>query len=166
MLFRSPALEPTARAQPEPGTAAGADLFVGRDDELGDLHAAVERALAGRGSVFLLAGEPGIGKSRLADEVARRAEDRGATVLWGRGWEAGGAPPYWVWVQALRSYVQGVDPGTLRRQLGRGAPEIAQILPALGDVLPDLGEPTAPESEGARFLLFDAVTSFLRAAAG
>jgi DNA-binding SARP family transcriptional activator len=164
ILNQDPALEASDRAETEP--AGGAEAFVGRREELRDLHAALERGLAGRGGVFLLAGEPGIGKSRLAEEAARRAEDRGATVLWGRGWEAGGAPAYWVWVQALRSYVQGVDPGTLRRQLGRGAPEIAQILPALRDVLPDLGEPTAPESEGARFRLFDAVTSFLRAAAG
>ena len=163
ILNQDPALDASDRTEPEP--AVGADQFVGRDEELGDLHAAVDRALAGRSSVFLLAGEPGIGKSRLADEVARRAEDRGATVLWGRGWEAGGAPAYWVWVQALRSYVQGVDPATLRGQLGRGAPEIAQMLPGLREVLPNLEEPTAPESEGARFRLFDAVASFLRAAA-
>ena len=56
-------------------------------------------------------------------------------------------------------------PAALRRQLGRGAPEIAQVLPGLREVLPDLEEPTAPESEGARFRLFDAVASFLRAAA-
>ena len=51
----------------------------------------------------LLAGEPGIGKSRLAEELATRARDRGARVLVGRCWEAGGAPAYWPWVQALRS---------------------------------------------------------------
>jgi DNA-binding SARP family transcriptional activator len=163
ILNQDPALDLPDQPAPEP--AAGPDPFVGRREELRDLYAALERALGGRGSLFLVAGEPGIGKSRLADEVARRAEARGAIVLWGRGWEAGGAPPYWVWVHALRSYIQDVDPDTLRRQLGRGAPEIAQILPALHDVLPDLGEPTAPESEGARFRLFDAVTSFLRAAA-
>jgi tetratricopeptide (TPR) repeat protein len=69
-----------------------------------------------------------------------------------------------VWVHALRSYVQSADADALRAQLGRDAAEVAQIIPVLRDALPELSEPAAPESEGARFRLFDAVASFLRAA--
>src|SRR5206468_2468088 len=79
--------------------------FVGRQAELNDLRAGLEAAIAGHGRLFLLSGEPGIGKSRLADELTREARTRGAMVLSGRCWEAGGAPAYWPWVQSLRAYV-------------------------------------------------------------
>src|SRR5262249_43787408 len=63
--------------------------FVGRERELAELEARLEEALAGRGSLALLSGEPGIGKSRLAEELSIRARTRGAQVLVGRSWEAG-----------------------------------------------------------------------------
>lgn len=69
-------------------------MFVGRDREMAELLAGLEEAFAGQGRLFLLSGEPGIGKSRLADEFAHGARERGAGVLWGRCWEAGGAPAY------------------------------------------------------------------------
>jgi hypothetical protein len=96
--------------------------FVGRDRELGELLAGLDHALAGRGRLFLIGGEPGIGKSRLAGELVNRARARGARVLIGRCWEAGGAPAYWPWVQALRSYVRDSEPLRLRAELGAGAP--------------------------------------------
>jgi predicted ATPase len=61
--------------------------FVGREAELAALTADLEAALAGRGGMVLLAGEPGIGKTRLAEELAAQARARGALVLWGRCWE-------------------------------------------------------------------------------
>ena len=87
-------------------TAAGrlaAGIFVGRERELSLLEDALADARAGRGRLVVLAGEAGIGKSRLADELAARAKVGGTRVLWGRCWEAGGAPAYWPWVQALRA---------------------------------------------------------------
>jgi DNA-binding SARP family transcriptional activator len=71
--------------------------FVGRDEELSELRGGLDAALLGRGAVFLIGGSPGVGKSRLVDELARDARERGAEVLWGRCWEAGGAPAYWPW---------------------------------------------------------------------
>ena len=65
--------------------------IVGRVAELEQLGDALADARAGRGGVVLLVGEPGIGKSRLVEEVARLAQ---VDVAWGRAWEAGGAPPY------------------------------------------------------------------------
>jgi DNA-binding SARP family transcriptional activator len=135
--------------------------FVGRERELAELVGGLDDAFAGRGSVFLLVGEPGIGKSRLAEELIADARARGARVLVGRCWEAGGAPAYWPWVQALRAYVRDAEPGSLRAQLGDGAADLAQLLPELRGLLPDVGEPPAPESEGARFRLFDVTSSFL-----
>jgi DNA-binding SARP family transcriptional activator len=150
---------------PEQAPEAPAGAFVGRDAELAQLRAGLDNAMAGRGQLFLLVGEPGIGKSRLADELIRHARGRGAHVLTGRCWEAGGAPAYWPWTQSLRGYIRQVDADVLGAQLGTGATELAQILPELHEILPDLREATSVESSDARFRLFDATAEFLRAAA-
>ena len=113
----------------------------------------------------MLAGEPGIGKSRLAEELLGRARDHGARVLVGRCWEAGGAPVYWPWVQALRSYIRESDQDALRSQLGGGAAELATILPELRELFPDVREWQGADSEGIRFQLFESLASFLRRAA-
>jgi DNA-binding SARP family transcriptional activator len=139
-------------------------VFVGREAEIAELAAALEDTVAGRGRLFLLAGEPGIGKSRLADELLTRARARGARTLVGRCWEAGGAPAYWPWVQSLRAYVRETDPETLLRELGSDAADLSQILPELREILPGLPEPRPLEPDAARFRLFDAATQFLRRA--
>ena len=154
-----------AKATAERGPEARRGTFVGRERELAELVRALDDAVAGRGRLFLLVGEPGIGKSRLAEELIADARARGARVLVGRCWEAGGAPAYWPWVQALRAYVRDAEPEPLRAQLGDGAADLAQLLPELRALLPDVGEPPASESEGARFRLFDVTSSFLASAA-
>jgi DNA-binding SARP family transcriptional activator/tetratricopeptide (TPR) repeat protein len=158
----------SAPAEADPGRVAetrrAAGTFVAREWELDTLEAGLEDALAGRGRLFLLVGEAGIGKSRLADEFAARAKERGALVLWGRCWEAGGAPAYWPWVQSLRSYVRSRNPEQLRTELGPGAADLAQLLPELHELEPDLGTPPALDPESARFRLFDSVAAFLRSA--
>ena len=140
-------------------------LFVGRQHEIAELTAALEDALAGQGRLVMLVGEPGIGKTRTAQELAVLAEQRGAQVLWGRCYEEQGAPPYWPWVQAIRAYVQQVDAEQLTAELGSGSADIAEIIPDLREKLPDLGTPPALEPEQARFRLFDSITSFLKNAA-
>jgi DNA-binding SARP family transcriptional activator len=153
-----PATLPASAAEPARGT------FVGRERELAELTAGLDDAFAGRGRLFLVAGQPGIGKSRLADELAAAARVRGAEVLVGRCWEAGGAPAYWPWVQALRAHVRDSDPAALREQLGSGAAALAQIVPDVRERLPDLPAPPALDPEAARFRLFDATVEFLRSA--
>jgi DNA-binding CsgD family transcriptional regulator len=139
--------------------------FVGREVELAALAADLDSAAAGRGGVVLVAGEPGIGKTRLAEELATQATTRGVLVLWGRCWEGEGAPAFWPWVQVVRTYVQDGDPAVLRRVMGAGAADIAQVVPAVRDRLPELPAPPPVEPEAARFRLFDSLASFLRAAA-
>jgi predicted ATPase/class 3 adenylate cyclase len=153
--------EPISAPATTPGRRA-AGTFVGRERELETLEAGLDDALTGRGRLLLLVGEPGIGKSRLADEFASRAKQRGAHVLWGRCWEAGGASAYWPWVQALRSYVRTSDPEPLRSLLGGRAPELAQLLPELEELYPDLPAPRTLDPDSARFRLFDSVADFLR----
>jgi predicted ATPase len=91
--------------------------LLGRDAELSALLGALDDARAGRGRLFLLVGEAGIGKTRLADELAARAGED-VRVLWGRCWEAGGAPAYWPWIQALRPLVDERSPAALAEELG------------------------------------------------
>ena len=142
---------------------AGA-VFVGRQRELGALLEGLESAVAGRGRLILVGGEPGIGKSRLADELAGMARDRGIGVLWGRGWEDAGAPAYWPWVQALRTLLRTVTPEAIRGYLGSGAADVAQILPELRTIVPELPS-RSPDSDAARFQLFDSTADFIRNAA-
>ena len=146
-------------------TAEVSRPFIGRDREMRSLLDGLDDVLGGRGRLFLVAGEPGIGKSRLADEFAVQARDRGAPVLWGRCWEAGGAPPYWPWVQILRAYVRARDPDEIREQVGPGAVDVAQILPELHQMFPDLPEPPMVDPESARFQLFDSTATFIANAA-
>jgi tetratricopeptide (TPR) repeat protein len=146
-------------------TFAGAD-FVGRLVELDVLRRAVDDALAtGRGSLLLVAGEAGIGKSRLADWTGSYAEAAGAAVRRGAGWEAGGAPAYWPWIQVIRSHLAAVDPEELRALVGPDASELVRLIPELAGPLGVLDPGAEPEGEQPRFRLFDSVTAFLRRAA-
>jgi DNA-binding SARP family transcriptional activator len=104
ILEQDPAIEITTPQRQQalrPGRAA-APHFEGRDDELGLLEAGLDDALAGRGRLFVVIGDPATGKTRLADELANRAKQRDLRIFWGRGWAGGGAPAYWPWTQALR----------------------------------------------------------------
>ena len=149
-------------ANPLESLAGG--VFVGRERELERLREAVDSALSGRGSLQLLVGEPGIGKTRASEELATYARVSGARVYWGRCREDEGAPAYWPWVQAVRAYARDADPVALAWQLGAGAPEVAQLVPEVAEKL-DVEPASGLDSEEARFRLFDSVTSLLLAAA-
>ncbi len=137
-------------------------VFVGREREMDVLRGALEDALAGRGRLVLLVGEPGIGKTRTAEELVTYARLRKAQVLWGRCYEGDGAPAYWPWVQAIRTYVHEREPEDLQAEMGSAAADIAQVVSAVRDRLPQLPAPPALEPDQARFRLFDGVTSFLK----
>jgi len=139
-------------------------VFVGRQREMGELKACLEGALSGRGRLVTLVGEPGIGKTRTAQELATYAGLRGAQVLWGRSYEEQGVPPYWPWVQAIRSYVRERDPEQLRSEMGAGAADIAEVVSDVRERLPDLQSPPQLEPEQARFRLFDSISAFLKTA--
>ena len=108
-----------------------ASVFVGRDREMTELRAGLDDARSGRGRLFLLTGEPGIGKTRVADEFTRYAASSRAQVAWGRCWEGGGAPPYWPWVQVLRACLSNTNRDQFNELAGARAHEITQIVPEL-----------------------------------
>lgn len=141
-------------------SGSGASTFVGREPELAALRIGLDDVLHGEGRLFLVSGEPGIGKSRLVEQLVETARESGVEVLVGRCWEAGGAPAYWPWIQAMRSYLRGRDASIVREQLGQGAADIAQVLPELRELWPDLPAPPSGDPEGARFRFFDAVARF------
>ena len=174
ILRQDPSLDlgPPPQVEPEPTTVdqraserPPGSVFVGRERELEVILRALDDALGGRGRLVVVGGEPGIGKSRLAEELAGEATNNRGRVLWGRCWEAGGAPPYWPWVQAIRSYVRESDPEQLRRELGVRAAEVADVVPDIRELLPDLGASQAiDDPRSARFRLFDAIAAFLTSA--
>ena len=141
------------------------DLFVGRERELAGLQASLRDACTGRGQLVLVAGEPGIGKTRLATEFATYAQRSNARVLTGRCCEGEGTPPFWPWVQMLRGYIADAAPDALGLQMGTGAADIAQVVPELREWLPDLPPPWVGEPAHARFRFFDSLTTFLKTAA-
>jgi tetratricopeptide (TPR) repeat protein len=145
--------------------AAGSASFVGRERELAKIGAALDGAAAGRGQLFMLAGEPGIGKTSLADHAAALAAARGFTVLWGRCWEAGGAPAYWPWLDPIAALAGALDDAALARVLGDGASLLGEIVPELRARLPDTPAGAPPPVDEGRFRLWRAVSALLHEAA-
>jgi len=146
-------------------SAAGSAPFVGRERELAQIGAALDGAAAGRGQLFMLVGEPGIGKTSLADRAAALATARGFTVLWGRCWEAGGAPAYWPWLDPISALAGALDDSTLARVLGDGAPLLTEIVRELRARLPDTPAGAPPPVDEGRFRLWRAVSALLQEAA-
>lgn len=156
--------QPSAASERSQGAGVGEKRFIGRAKELNAIVEALDGAVEGAGAVILVAGEPGIGKTRLAKEASRLAEERAFKVFWGRAWEAGGAPALWPWIEIVRSYASSVDEQSLRADIGGHASLLASLVPDMAALLGVPGN-TAVEAEAEKFLMFDAVSHLLRSAA-
>lgn len=106
-----------------------ADVFVGRKSEMAALNAALDGAIAGQGKLLMLVGEPGIGKTRIAEELATTAVQKGADVLWGRCREERGAPPLWPWTQIMRALLDLPGTGSSAAELRSSAELVLRTLP-------------------------------------
>ena len=137
--------------------------FVGRRDAWAVLDTAREAVAGGGRGLVLLAGEPGVGKTRLASEFARDAHARGAIVLAGRCDDELGLA-YQPFVEALRHCATNVRGGVLRRTLGPLGGELRRLRPELAAEVPGLPPPLAGDPETERYRLFDAVAGWLHAA--
>lgn len=159
--------QPATESSPANAVAArhANALFVGRRQEMAELAAALASARSGRGQVMMLAGSGGMGKTRLAQQLAALAEADGVPVLWGRCLEEPGAPPYWPWRQLIRGYLRASGDPDPQHTFGPALADIASIVPDLaeGSAAP-APEASAEDSAQSRFRLFDAVVGFLRRA--
>lgn len=132
--------------------------MVGRETELSRLDRDWQATCSGQRRLVLVAGEPGIGKSRLSAEFARTAQNRRALVLFGRCDEDMGVP-YQPFVEAFGRYLRQAP----RLVLGRLAGELARLVPEVGERVHGLAPPLRSDPETERYRLFDAVAAWLGA---
>lgn len=144
-----------------PAVLVGPGPFVGRGRELEGLLSAWQGALTGGVRTVLIAGEPGVGKTRLAGEWSQRAYEMGAVVLYGRCDEDLGAP-YQPFAEALRALVPCMGAERLRGL--RGVEALLPLAPGLADVVPDLAPPAHADPDTERYALFDAAVALLEIA--
>ncbi|MEU8198759.1 BTAD domain-containing putative transcriptional regulator [Microbispora amethystogenes] len=146
-------------------SALGTPGLVGREPYLRRIAERLDDLRRGAGGVFLVSGESGIGKTRLAEAAAQMAAGRGAAVAWSRCVEGSGAPAFWPWIQALHALETDRETGgeTDRDTNGETDGDLARLAHRLSD-----GDQTnTGDPDTARFLLHDAVARALarRAAA-
>lgn len=130
--------------------------FVGRERERAAIAARLADTAAGRGGVVLIAGEPGIGKTRLAEEAAIAAAAAGWRAHWGRCYEGDGAPAFWPWTQILRSYLPAAASGD-----GGDAAEIALLVPEAGAHVSTSRRASTTVTAQERLRTFESVTRML-----
>ncbi|MDP9237275.1 MAG: AAA family ATPase [Chloroflexota bacterium] len=165
-LAWSPAAEPAAARWPLPPVLAsiGRTAFVARGVEIIKLREAWEQAVGGQRQLVMLAGEPGIGKTRLAAEFAREAHAQGATVLFGRS-DEDALVPYQPFVESLRYYVGTAPVSEIEAAVG-GDTQIVTLLPEVAERLPGLTLAPGVTPDSERFRLFESVAAMLARASG
>jgi tetratricopeptide (TPR) repeat protein len=138
---------------------------IGRDADLKQLTRQLEEALAGRGSVILIGGEPGIGKTYLASALLDAARLRGAFAITGHCYEMEGSPPYVPFIEMLEHTARSVPLDTFRYALGDDAPEVAKLMPELRRMFPDIPPALELPPEQQRRFLFNAYREFVERSA-
>ncbi|MGI8553749.1 MAG: ATP-binding protein, partial [Dehalococcoidia bacterium] len=166
----------------------GSKLLIGRRRELELLYLHLQSACAGIGATVLLDGEPGVGKTHLAEELARRATGLGVRVLWGRCYAGETAPAFWPWLRIILACLQDAQDGERPPEIATAVGIIARLVPELSDYLRgslpeavadsrfpddtggrqtsvDAASGLSPRSSFERFRLFDSVVTLLRSSA-
>ena len=137
--------------------AGSANIFVGRDGDMDVLRTALDEAVSGQGRLVMMAGEPGIGKTRVASELAAYAQTQAARVFWGWCYEGEGAPPYWPWVQPIRAFIRASAPAELEVAWkwdvpqNRHSEERSDEAPTPSRVLDNVGKSLSPSAKILRF---------------
>jgi hypothetical protein len=140
--------------------------FVGREVEREAIRVIIDRALSGQGSLIMLGGGPGVGKSRLAMEMMEYASQLGFRCLVGHCYERDEPYPYLPFVEIIESALaQAASLDDYRHRLGENAAELAQLAPSLRRVFPDIPEPVTLPAAQKRFYLFRSISEALARAA-
>ena len=166
-LYDSQETVVSAAASPEREDLLKAEWgrFVGRTEEVALLRSLFDDCLSGRTRAAMVVGEPGVGKTRLVEELSTYAAMRGAEVCWGHSYEGEGGLPYLPFTEALSAHVRASADGSLLAGTAVGLAEVATLVPELRERLPAL--PVFPPLEGGaeRLRLFEGIASFLRSGA-
>jgi len=133
--------------------------FVGRDQEFNALRDSLDDALDQRPRIVLCQGEPGIGKTRMGEELLTLAAERDVASAWGIAVDGSGTPPYWPWRQVLRAIGNVIDLPALSDRY-RLEQDLSRLAPDIFTGRDDMS-PTGETSED-RFRQFDAVSRLLR----
>ena len=143
----------------------GRTPFIGRKQERTQLRGSLERLQRGEGCVVLIGGEPGVGKTRLVEEILAEAEGRDFRTLTGRCYEMDAPPPFLPFIELLEQASKEVDAETFRLALGDAAGEIAKVVPQLTQLFDDLPAPLELPPEQERRYIFNSVQEFVHRAA-
>ena len=178
-----PTEHPTSSSEPAPARAdhpqtspavlevspfsfAARTAFVERESERSTIRAAIDCALSGHGSVVMLAGGPGVGKTRLAMEMAEYASRAGFRYLVGHCYERDEPFPFLPFVEIIEgSLAEAASLDDFRRRIGDNAPELAQIVPSLRRIFPNIPQPPDLPPAQKRRHLFQSVSDKLGRAA-
>jgi class 3 adenylate cyclase/tetratricopeptide (TPR) repeat protein len=142
-------------------TAPKAPPFVGRDEHMRTMRERLGAALDGHGSVVLVGGEPGVGKTALVRQVIAEAERRGALSVFGRCYESEGTVVYAPFVEMLEQALSVMPADVVMEDMGDSAPEVARMVPELRRRFPDIAEPLDIPPEQQRRYFFNAVADFI-----
>ena len=138
--------------------------FVGREAERAHLRRCLDQTARGRGGLVMIGGEPGVGKTRLAEELVREARERGLLALIGHCYEMEGAPPYIPFVEMVEAASRSVPAEALREALGDSAAEVAKLTPKLRRLFPDIAAPLDLPPDQERRYLFNRLQEFMERA--
>jgi DNA-binding SARP family transcriptional activator len=144
------------------GSRGGESRLVGRRQEMACLRAALADSVLGKGGIVVVSGEPGIGKTRLIEELAHHAAAIGVTTAIASGHDGEGAPPFWPWVQIVRTLVSHGEPNVVRAALAHRASAMAPVVAEVLDVVADAPRPVTADAETRRVHFYDAVVGFVR----
>jgi hypothetical protein len=142
---------------PEPRWA---QALVDREQEIKILRARLDAALRGEGGLVFITGEAGIGKTRLAYELRSYAKLRGAQCLMGKGGEREGAVPYQPWSAIIKEYIRWAPPLLVFKAVGAFAPELAKLVPELGEKLGAIPPSASTPGVQEHVRLYEAVAQF------
>jgi DNA-binding CsgD family transcriptional regulator len=135
-------------------------VLIGRETQLAALDELLSAAAGGVGQALLVAGEAGVGKSRLVAEAKARAVERGFLILQGNCFQPDGACPYAPLLDLLRTHLGGKAPAAVAAELGASAPALAPLLPDLLPA-PEPGRGVALDPEQEKRRLFVALAGFV-----
>ncbi len=152
--------------QPQETAPAEARIpLIGREAERKELLRHLDDALGGRGSLVMIGGEAGIGKTHLIEAILEEARLRGAFANIGHCYEMEGSPAYVPFIEMLEHTARVAPREAFRRALGDAAPEVAKLMPELRRMYPDIPPPVELPPEQQRRWMFNAYREFIERAA-